>query len=190
MRLASARYGVLGVNSFILQWLFQRGLWFFALQWIRSSTPHRALRPATLWGVRTGAMAVHNGATQGRLARAIEHTCKPAFSASEAGLHDRDSPGSALCALNGSAAHCLTANPHQIELVCVAHIQPVPLYYIFSLPGQSVGTPRTYSLLSCSVGFRGSCRFMRTAMIPSSTPHPAPLPGNALGGMNGGNCGT
>ena len=116
--------------------------------------------------------------------------CQPAFSASEARLHNRDSPGSALCALNGSAAHCLTANPRQITLVCVAHIQPVPLYYIFPLPGQSVGAPRTYTLLSCSVGFGGVCRFMRSAMIRSSSPHPAPLHGNALGGINGGNGGT
>ena len=35
-------------------------------------------------------------------------------------------------------------------------------------------------ILQCWI--RGSCRFMRTAMIPSSTPHLAPLPGNALGG--------
>ena len=37
------------------------------------------------------------------------------------------------------------------------------------------------TLLSCSVGFGGSCRFMRSAMIPSSTPHPAPLPGTLSG---------
>ena len=46
------------------------------------------------------------------------------------------------------------------------------------------------TLLSCSVGFGGSCRFMRSAMIRSSTPYPAPLPGNAFGGINGGNGGT
>jgi len=54
---------------------FRWRLWFFALQ---CSAPARRIEPhrlVALWGHERGAMAVHNVATQGRLARAIEHFC-------------------------------------------------------------------------------------------------------------------